>query len=478
MSKRRGSLNDEIEAKARNIVVAEEEQQHGDEVFAAPVNELLPPIFNLIVDCCFAIFDWLPLDDLHSFGQTCKWAQQVAGTYFQTNFSSTTISSYRKDGFQVDYFGVLHNSFYTRHSTNVNSFSRFFRELMIPESYILPFQNVEANCGASIKHITLRLYLSPLKIKCLKGVLQQIEGIRLQNCSIAGEFHDKFLRFCKNLRGLCVSDITGRMMGNGNDWLLRKYPTLEHFGLATGAVKIDELKVFFEQNPNIRSFETRADFLWANKEMFMAANAMQLDTLTIFANYCNKKKHSLYNLLNKLHENGFYKQLRLQLDSETELEHLISLRGLQKLMLNESIERADALRTPFVNLRAIYLGYNSKTDVLDAEKLARNLVNIEQVNIRYVSIENIIPFIRHCAKLRTIKAGSFTDSSKKLSSVFKSWNREREKLSGATIVTVHVHEKDFLEVKWTRSNISYSLVELKRQNTFNWERDFYYTKPF
>lgn len=43
-----------------------------DEVFVAHVPVEEPPIFKLIDDCCYEIFKWLSLGDLHSFGQTCK----------------------------------------------------------------------------------------------------------------------------------------------------------------------------------------------------------------------------------------------------------------------------------------------------------------------------------------------------------------------------------------------------------------------
>ena len=52
------------------------------------IEESHTTIFRLNMDCFEAIFDYLSLKDLHSFGQTCRAMQQMAGDYFQRNFKS------------------------------------------------------------------------------------------------------------------------------------------------------------------------------------------------------------------------------------------------------------------------------------------------------------------------------------------------------------------------------------------------------
>lgn len=50
-------------------------------------------IFTLTVDCFDEIFDYLTLEDLCSFGQTCRKSQQIAGNYFKSNYSNATTYS-------------------------------------------------------------------------------------------------------------------------------------------------------------------------------------------------------------------------------------------------------------------------------------------------------------------------------------------------------------------------------------------------
>lgn len=47
-------------------------------------------IFKMIADCWYEVFDFLSMEDVHSFGQTCKAFQQIAGEYFQWKYGAVT----------------------------------------------------------------------------------------------------------------------------------------------------------------------------------------------------------------------------------------------------------------------------------------------------------------------------------------------------------------------------------------------------
>lgn len=134
------------------------------------VEEPTSAIFNLIGDCCYEIFGWLTLKDLHSFGQTCEWAQQMAGTYFQSIYSRTQIEC--RTGC-CNAFGIRNLN-----RCKVDGFRKFFPELFISMSSLLPFYITKANCSHSIKRITLQTHLMPTKIDCLKTVLK-LSGLKI-----------------------------------------------------------------------------------------------------------------------------------------------------------------------------------------------------------------------------------------------------------------------------------------------------------
>lgn len=73
-------------------------EERNEDAVAGPSNvESSPKLFLLNNDCFDEIFEYLCVEDLHSFGQTCKWMNKVAGEYFKQNHSSAR-KYFKKDG--------------------------------------------------------------------------------------------------------------------------------------------------------------------------------------------------------------------------------------------------------------------------------------------------------------------------------------------------------------------------------------------
>lgn len=173
---------------------------------------------------------------------------------------------------------------------------------------------IKSHCTQPIKQIYLeQTTLSIAKVNCLKKVLSTVERVKLDNCKINGNFYEKFLKFCPNLKALCIR--TTRyynpngdhiVMGINNDWLCEKYPTLERLEIIhIFSSKINQLKTFFVENPNIRSFAINLIFLAANLDLF-ETDDIKLDVLAI---RFDGKVDDLTRLIDKLNSFHVFKRL-------------------------------------------------------------------------------------------------------------------------------------------------------------------------
>lgn len=121
----------------------------------------------------------------------------------------------------------------------------------------------------NIKHFRVYGFLPEGGFECIEEILKGVEVLEMNECFIVGEFFDNYLRYCPKVRTLSVSRFTfmqdkSVIMGSGNDWLLRIYPTLENFELIDSEMNTNELNEFFQPNSNIQTFSTDAKTLWLN----------------------------------------------------------------------------------------------------------------------------------------------------------------------------------------------------------------------
>lgn len=437
----------------------------------------LPLVLRVFIHCGNDIFDCLSLKDLHSLSKTCKIIQRVTGEYFQCNFKFAENFS-AKDGIYTLYSdnkGVINQI------TQTSGFNQFIN--YIPHYYekMEPLLYISSHSGEfeSIRHIYwVCLQIDCEKVQYLRDIWSKIEYIQINQCTLQGDLYETLLKFCVNLKKINLHDDLGCISPKENNaWLLRRYPLLEHVHLIPRqAFKIDELKTFFKNHPNIRSFSTSSNFLWENRHELFDSN-VKFDTLEIEiwnkyfyfrASDCTPDTISLKSicsLLNELHKNGFYKRLHFYLkhiDQEC-CDELLSLRGLVKLKIKHlngiyslprltGLKSLDLLRD--VNTRSI-------------DELAIGLANLEDLYIKNISCDDILPFIQHSLKLRRIYADINNGSLNLLK-----LNNERAKLRGAHKVTIFVNDNIFLTTKWSTQNgdINLNFIEMKRMGS-------HYNKP-
>ncbi|XP_055305041.1 uncharacterized protein LOC129569872 [Sitodiplosis mosellana] len=440
-------------AKARKV----DNQPNAVAVAAdAAVEEPTPPIFKLINDCCYAIFDWLPRKDLRAFGQTCKWAQRVAVDVCKMKHSAK-------------YYEVWGDS--VPETVDIES----AQKIRVWGIKLEPYRHIKAYFNQSIKEIYLvNATLSNAKVNCLKKVLYTVEYVKMDDCTINGNFYKKVLKFCSSLKVLCIYGCQlGRSTRHPNGWLTRKYPTLQRLEvIQTFTRKVDELKTFFAQNPNVRSFAIDSVSLGKNLDLFKTTD-VKLDVLEIRFDGNKDSLTELRDNLNFLHEFGVFQ--RLHLYTKRVSDKVVSLNALGKLAVVFWCADDCENISPFLdNITELSIRFN--VDGSTMETTARNLVNLERVYLGAPTSEAIVSFIRHSAKLKIIKvAYSFRMSNNTEDGLdLAAWNKLREKLTEARKVTMYVEEDVYLATKWATDKTDYSLIELKRGNSYDWDEDLLY----
>lgn len=259
-------------------------------------------------------------------------------------------------------------------------------------------------------------------------------------------------------------------MGWSNDWLRRKYPTLEHLELAhKQPIKIDELKMFFEQNPNVHSFAIDADLLWTNRCLFLTGD-MKLEQFAVYCHCfnCDVRPDMLVNLLNRLYERGFYQRLHLYTGSNF-FDQIASVNALEKLFL-----QVYEIDSPLPALDSIEeLGINCFiSDKSSLEAIARDLTNLKRLYVEYISsIFDLFPFIRQSPKLKKIYINRKCINNRLFVDLWM-LNRQRKQLTGACKLTIYADEDIYLAIKAATNKTNYSLIEIKRKSSYIWHNDF------
>lgn len=100
----------------------EDETDKNQMAIAGPSNEQTSPkIFKLDVDCFDEIFEYFSLEDLDSFGQTCKAMHKLTGEYFKRNYphGKIQLKNYKPE---LDRIGRKYSSTTNRRQDSINIF--------------------------------------------------------------------------------------------------------------------------------------------------------------------------------------------------------------------------------------------------------------------------------------------------------------------------------------------------------------------
>lgn len=348
-----------------------------------------PKIFHLNIDCFDEIFEYLTVDDLYSFGQTCKRMNKVAGEYFERKYLSTKNcwNYYRRNGMITKTYSFYSLDNYRR-AIQTSGFINFMpRVTFYDDKKLLKYLKFQINAIAfeSTNHICLKGWhtLNQKKVKCLVKLLPQVNILRIKSCSLDNDLYDLILKHCQNSLKEFYFECPIRKIGKPN-WLLHEYPNLECLNFSpisirsNEVVRIEELRDFFLCNPNLQRFATDVNIFLDNSDIFLSSNA-KLDLLVIRGNdsWLTTNLIRLVKLINQLHEQGFYRRLYIHNGQmffhnvEFYNEFLASVKGLEILQFSQFQKSLNLVE--LTNLREIIVDFGSHDmDEKDLEVVANS----------------------------------------------------------------------------------------------------------
>lgn len=423
--------------------------------------QIKSPIFNLNIDCFDEIFDYLSFKDLNALAQTCKPLNLISGDYFHRNFPTVELDDRR----------------YSRRK--LFNFDQFIQKVRFNSKKLEPIRYVVMNCTKSLKHVHFnKIQLIDNQIEFLREILSNIETVTIKKCKISEKFYKEFLKICPKLKHLDVKDIhvcRRAIKRSGNEWLLQNYSSLEHLGWSQleNDYKISEIKTFFERNPNIQSFATSHQCLWASRDLIVQSN-VKLNELTLQIDIHNcPNTEQIFGLLDEFYANGIYKRLNLKLNhyERHHIDRMASLRALTGLKLKRFCR--GIILSPLFNLseltldESFYYENGKLIAMTGADIVATALVNLERVYFKKTILQDILSFAHHSVKLKKMKV-DFIFMKKDFEYILDlaAMNEEREKLFEVRKLTIYVEESVYLATKWAHYNTDLKLIEMRRTESY------------
>lgn len=130
---------------------------------------------------------------------------------------------------------------------------------------------------------------------------------------------------------------------------------------------------------------------------------------------------------------------------------------LEAIMANQVFEDVIAAMT---SLKVLYL--DAILFRAEAEILAQNLTNLEEIYAYTDSVDAIVPFVCHSPKLMKIYVNK-TFLPKFMQKIhLGKLSKERAKLENACPLSIYLKEELFVNIKWAEDNLKQGLVEIKR----------------
>ncbi|XP_031617054.1 uncharacterized protein LOC116336955 [Contarinia nasturtii] len=262
-------------------------------------------ILELNEHCFQEIFDWLSVNDLHSFGKTCTKLQKLAGCHFQQNYPTQSVQFCELCSVLQKFDG------FEKYSKNITiTICKECERNSINKNRDEQYQYINAQCNQSLKRIKFeRCTLTACALDNIRTALNSVEELRISSCTAVDDLHECLLKHCPNLKILFIDNT---LFSINWKWLHQTYPMLVHLQLIRMPRRnyepMDLVLQFLEKNPNIRKLTVGMSYLEECVESLMETN-IQLDELTI--KEYSQKNEIPTSLINQLYERGFYKKINL-----------------------------------------------------------------------------------------------------------------------------------------------------------------------
>lgn len=406
-------------------------------------------------NCLEEILEWLPLNDLVSLSTTCRRMQGVVSRYFGRKYPTKRMTV-KMD--KMDRAGRI-IEFWPREKY-VQRFREYFQNIAIRGRQPAIFRHVGTICNKAPKKIRIleATALTEIHGKCLEELLANVEIVEFDECSFATDFYDCFLKYCVKLKQLVLksfNECTHR--GIKNRWLLQKYPHLEHLNWSFDEPPPVELKTFFHRNPQMRNFAASKFPLEITNLIKNAGINFDVLCLDIgFGVDLNMKQ--IFQSIENLHKCGQFKSFQMIPTTSMFVgAKFPPMAYLDAIMANQVFEEVIAA---MVTLKVLYL--DAILFRAEAEILAQNLVNLEEIYAYTDSVDAIVPFVCHSPKLKKIYVNkTFLPQCMQKINIVK-LTKERAKLPNACVLTIYLKEELFISIKWAVDDLRQGLIEIKR----------------
>lgn len=413
-----------------------------------------PAYLKLIADCWEHIFDYLSFKDIIAMERTCVRMHRMAGYYIRENFPNF-VYDLNEDKVKLYY---MDQTFYPP----IN-FRRFIVKLSVQGNLN---SDLSAEQFSSVK--TLRLddtILYETQFGYLRNVLQNVEDIELSSCSASEETSKELHRQCPKLK--CLRILWGSR--GIRTVFSQSYPLLEHlkFHMESEISCYIEMKTFLDGHKNLKHFECEDRILWAHQNLLIHTN-VQLDLLTVLVTTAIAQTDKFAKFLKWLYARGFFRKLHLNCVYVENIELADLNNALYTWPVLEKFEipreNADLDLSRLVDLTELDLCFEDLSKNLDviASSLTK-LVRLSFDNFRGFSVDILLPFIRHCKRLKFIEILRNFSEEFDLSML----NQERKYFGEEmTHILIHLPERNYLRERWNSKNRKLSHIEIARSIDF------------
>lgn len=430
-------------------------------------------LLSVIVFCYENLFDWLTIEDLAALNNTCKQLQRLTSDYYKRKYNGMV--------------RVINDKYeeirYLPSAKHVQRFGPDHRNIIIePTSYNLKYLET-SHCNQLDTIVFWHGKFSERDIEIIPKVVEKTKIIKYLNSKFDGEFYESVLKYCKNMKYLVIKHKLTECLLNGekDKWQLQSYPSLEHF-YWDGLKLPNNLETFFQNNPNIRSFQI-GNFVFNDTLELLMRTDLRLDELYLEIFNFNMIEHlyEFISMMNTLYERKVFKGLMINFqklpNSDTiEWSRLTFLNGIFCEM-NSDFEKNII---EIINPRLLILKTTRISVFRDMKELMRRrmeelsikLTNLNELYVGINSIDQIIPFLKNSRNLQKIyvykldKNVGFTQLS--------SLNDERLKLKDAKKVEIFLPDNKYVQLKLISKKINFSMIKIQRIESHNVNHPFVY----
>lgn len=387
-------------------------------------------------DCMNELFDWLPLNSLCALSQTCKSLQRTARNYFKWKYPSAEFELGDEFVFNAQHLKCFGDDVQvvTLYDSSINDFvfagsniNQNLRELEFEKTY------KQENC------------ITKEHIETIKPILHNVKTVSVVDCNLIEGCAEYLLDCCTKIED--ISFQIGKNMRK--NWIqLEKYSTIRNVG------------IHFHAKANVK------DAINAIKEQ-----NVQLDELVLVFH----KEHAhlldfIFNELDAMYERKFFKHLYLALEKKSmvseHIDRIARLQGLDGLLcsytINTSLDNHIADIAKLQNIK--YLNINWLLE--NADEIAKQLQQLIEIEMKVVSIDAIVSFVRYSAKLSRFHIEQVRMNKEKCTK-FNAFtlNKRRSMLEYARKLTIYIPEEKFIKLKWAMIAMTSNLVDIKREES-------------